>query len=71
MVGENSGNIQGGDYITGKFFYFGLNVDTNKSVEQMRARISDAEDHTHVSKGEAEQAKNNEEEAMQNEELAR
>ena len=71
MVGENTGNNGGGDNITGKFFYFELNVDTNKSIKQMRANISAAEDRAHVSKKEAEQAKRNEEEARRNEEEAR
>jgi hypothetical protein len=71
MVGKNAGNIQGGDDITGKFFYFRLNVDINKSVEQMRANISAAEDRARVSKGEAEQAKRNEDEARRKEEEAR
>ena len=71
MVGENAGNIQGGDYITGEFFYFGLNVDINKSIEQMRANISAAEDSARVSKGEADQAKRNEDAARRKEEEAR
>ena len=71
MVGENTGNNGGGDNITGKFFYFELNVDTNKSIEQMQANISAAEDRAHVSKKEAEQAKRKEEEARRNEEEAR
>ena len=71
MVGENTGNNGGGDNITGKFFYFELNVDTNKSIKQMRANISAAEDRAHVSKKEAEQAKRKEEEARRNEEEAR
>ena len=50
MVGENAGNIQGGDHITGKFFYFGLNIYINKLGEQMHANISAAEDHAQVSK---------------------
>ena len=71
MVGENTGNNGGGDNITGKFFYFELNVDTNKSIEQMQANTSAAEDRAHVSKKEAEQAKRKEEEARRNEEEAR
>src|ERR1700691_24103 len=71
MVGENAGNIRGGDYITGEFFYFGLNVDINKSIEQMRANISAAEDSARVSKGEADQAKRNEDAARRQEEEAR
>ena len=71
MVGENTGNNGGGDNITGKFFYFGLNVDTNKSIEQLQANISAAEDRARVSKKEAEQAKRNEEKARRNEEEAR
>jgi chromosome segregation ATPase len=63
MVGENAGNIQGGDNITGIFFYFRLNVNINKSVEQMHANISAAEDRARVSKGEAEQAKGEAEQA--------
>ena len=71
MVGENTGNNGGGDNITGKFFYFELNVDTNKSIEQMQANTSAAEDRAHASKKEAEQAKRKEEEARRNEEEAR
>ena len=71
MVGENTGNNGGGDNITGKLFYFGLNVDTNKSIEQLQANISAAEDRARVSKKEAEQAKRNEEKARRNEEEAR
>jgi hypothetical protein len=63
--------MQGGDHITGKFFYFGLNTYINKLGEQMHANISAAEDHAQVSKGEAEQAKRNEEEARRKEEEAR
>jgi hypothetical protein len=59
------------NHITGKFFYFGLNIDTNKSVEQMHANISAAEDRAHVSKGEVEQAKKNKEEARWNAEEAK
>jgi hypothetical protein len=62
MVGENIGNIQGGDNITSKFFYFGLNIDINKSVKQMHVNISVAEDCTQMSKGKVEQAKRNREE---------
>jgi hypothetical protein len=69
MVSKNTENIQGGDHIPGKFFYFGLDLHiADKSAEQMHTNISAAEHRTWVSKGEAEQAKRNEEEASRNKE---
>jgi hypothetical protein len=64
MVGENAGNIQGRDNITGKSFYFELDVDINKSVGQMHANISAAEDRARVSKRNEEKARQKVEEAM-------